>query len=118
MEGEGFEVTQREKVPVPELLELIKVIYSMQLAVSGDPWYYADKESVLLSQQTKWEVECRLIFERADIDRSGSIDFDEFVAAANGMPVLSLGFELFCGVSPAFSTNSVPLRTVRYALSS
>ena len=64
------------------------------------------------------EAEIQRMLSDGDEDGDGSIDFDEFVAAANGMPVLSLGFALFCGVSPAFSTNSVPLRTVRYALSS
>jgi Ca2+-binding EF-hand superfamily protein len=35
---------------------------------------------------SQWRVEARLIFERADTDGSGAVDFQEFVHAAHGMP--------------------------------
>lgn len=56
---------------------------------------WSDREQRRTSAETKWSVEARLIFQRADTDGSGAVDFDEFSHAAHGMPVLALGLGLF-----------------------
>ena len=79
-----------------ELRGLVQTIYLTQLALdesTGNTTLEAH-EAAMLSRSTKWDVETRIIFERADTDDSGGIDFDEFVAAAQLMPVLSLGIAL------------------------
>ena len=55
----------------------------------------SDRVQRRTSAETKWSVEARLIFQRADADGSGAVDFDEFSQAAHGMPVLALGLALF-----------------------
>jgi hypothetical protein len=75
--------------------------------------YTNDTEAVILSMETKWRVEARLIFEKADKDGSGAIEFDEFLMAAACMPVLSLGFALFQHLLP--STDGTPDGTLTAA---
>lgn len=55
----------------------------------------SDRDDRRLSAETKWTVEARLIFQRADTSGSGAVDFDEFSHAVHGMPVLALGLALF-----------------------
>ena len=107
-----FDADSNGRIDEEEMTTMIKMIYELQLSCTSgqvDP-------AVRMSAETKWRVEARLIFERADAEGDGGIDYEEFVHAAQGMPVLALGLALFRQVHGA-ARQAGAMREVRVASS-